>query len=292
MVIQYIYIISLGIGCLFILGGLCMIRDVAKFATSHIVADLIMFGACFMIMGYAFYKLYGQTGEKAGMAKGIQPFNWESCLMFLGMSIYAFEGVGVVVPIHQQMKAKSRFSSVLYATMSSLLFVKVGYAVVAYFAYADSPQMAESGGLVTEALPPDQIPVQIMKIMYFIPLVPSYVLALYPALRIIEKAIFFGDTENPRRRYWLQNLCRFLHVGVTVIIGVFLGDKYDYVQAIIGALFCAPIAFIFPALFHYKLVGKKQGVLTQVGNIGFIIFGFFCLIFSAGITVWHGIAGE
>ena len=42
-----------------------------------------------------------------------------------------------------------------------------------------------------------------------------------------------------------------------MLITCLLSDKMDQFLHIVGALTCTPIAFSFPALFHYKLIAKS-----------------------------------
>lgn len=45
-------------------------------------------------------------------------------------------------------------------------------------------------------------------------------------------------------------------VGATVVVTVLLKDKLDKFLSILGAVTCTPIAFTFPALFHFKAVAE------------------------------------
>jgi amino acid permease len=49
-----------------------------------------------------------------------------------------------------------------------------------------------------------------------------------------------------------KNATRTALVALTVVITILLGEKLDQFLSIIGSLFCTPIAFTFPAMFHLK----------------------------------------
>ena len=47
-------------------------------------------------------------------------------------------------------------------------------------------------------------------------------------------------------------------VATTVGICIGLGEKADKFVSILGAVSCTPVAFIFPAAFHYKICAKTM----------------------------------
>ena len=64
-------------------------------------------------------------------------------------------------------------------------------------------------------------------------------------------------TETKRRK-WLVNLSRFIVVLLGGIAAVFLAEKLDKFFGLLGALLCAPLAFMMPACLHLKLLAKNR----------------------------------
>jgi proton-coupled amino acid transporter len=88
-------------------------------------------------------------------------------------------------------------------------------------------------------------------------LVFSFPLVIHPAHTIVE-SYFYKNWEKSNKRWWSENLTRSIVVSMIVGLTVILGNKLDKFISVLGALTCMPIAFTFPALFHYKLCASSM----------------------------------
>merc|ERR1712228_1092874 len=104
--------------------------------------------------------------------------------------------------------------------------------------------------LITDNLPRDVIGYGIV-MLFSLNLFFSFPLVLYPAHIVIETILYSG-WEKTKKRQWSKNFTRTLLVGVAVVLTIGIGEKLNKFLSIAGALTCSPIAFTFPALFHYN----------------------------------------
>lgn len=104
--------------------------------------------------------------------------------------------------------------------------------------------------LITDKLPHDFVGNSI-RILFSINVLFSYPIVIYPAHMVVESILYKG-WEKSKKRQMSKNVTRTALVGFTVIVTILLGKKLDQFLSIIGSLFCTPIAFTFPAMFHYK----------------------------------------
>lgn len=74
---------------------------------------------------------------------------------------------------------------------------------------------------------------------------------LYPVNLVVEGHLYAGWPKS-RKRQMFKNLNRAVTVIFTIVLALYIWEKLDLFLSVTGALFCTPIAFIFPALFHYK----------------------------------------
>jgi len=124
--------------------------------------------------------------------------------------------------------------------------------------------------------------VYIIEIMFCLNLVFTYPLMIYPANNVIESYLYKGWPKS-RKRQMCKNFNRFLMVIFTVIIAIILGPSLDKFLSVLGGVGCAPIAFIFPALFHSKIAETpKQKRCDQV-IVGVAVI---LAIFSSFWGVW------
>jgi len=81
-------------------------------------------------------------------------------------------------------------------------------------------------------------------------------------------------------------LTRTLLVGIAVGLTIGIGEKLNKFLSIAGALTCSPIAFTFPALFHYKSCAEttKQKAI----DISIVVISLVILVFctALGIKSW------
>lgn len=71
-------------------------------------------------------------------------------------------------------------------------------------------------------------------------------------------------------------------VAFTCFVGIYFRKTLDKVMSVVGALTCTPIAFILPALFHYKLCAKTK--FEKASDMAIIVFCTFLMIFTSGYT--------
>ena len=89
--------------------------------------------------------------------------------------------------------------------------------------------------------------------LYCINLFITYPLAIHPANMVIEGYMFRGWKKS-RKRTWCKNLYRTCLVIFTIVVSLSLRETLDKLMSIVGSLTCTPVAFLLPAIFHYKLV--------------------------------------
>ena len=75
-------------------------------------------------------------------------------------------------------------------------------------------------------------------------------------------------------------------VAFTIVLSLLVYDSLDKFLSISGALMCTPIAFILPAMFHYRGCAETQG--EKRCDVAIIISGTFIMVFCSayGIYAW------
>ena len=134
--------------------------------------------------------------------------------------------------------------------------------------------------LITDQLP-HVWPVWLMKFLYSVNLIFSFPLVIYPA-NIIFESYLFPNMPKTKKRQMYKNISRTLLVLFVIGFTIYVGDKTSSFLAILGSVSCTPVAFTFPAMFHYKLLAKTW---TQK-SIDILIF-----IVSLGLGIWCTVLG-
>ena len=111
--------------------------------------------------------------------------------------------------------------------------------------------------MVTQILSAGDIAILIVNVLWIINIIITYPLVLHPANIIIESYLYKGWPKSFKRQ-WMKNSTRTLLVTFTVVLSVWLMETLDKLESLNGAFACIPVAFLFPALFHYKLVAETR----------------------------------
>merc|ERR1712039_200722 len=100
----------------------------------------------------------------------------------------------------------------------------------------------------------------------------SFPLQILPALHVVE-GIFLGPSRPMTWDKHIKNLFRIVFVGLLAGISIAGATSLDHFVSFVGAVCGLPLAFIFPAVCHSKLVAAP-GSFAYVIDVAVAIFGF------------------
>jgi proton-coupled amino acid transporter len=214
--------------------------------------------------------------------------------LFFGTTIYAFEGIGVVIPINKEMREPE---AGLNTAMMLVLALYTGMGFFGYLKYGDQVL-----GSVTLNLSPTTMNM-LVQLMFAVAIFLSYALQLYVPLNIIwpylrEKLKLGKDQlkikifEYAFRSIVVTATCEYRFdsfpslVLIKVILSVLLAGaipKLELFIALVGALSSSSLALIFPPLIDlvsqwdenysfnkwWFILSKDIGILL-LGVIGFV----------------------
>ncbi|GMM28769.1 Avt4 protein [Martiniozyma asiatica (nom. inval.)] len=242
-----------------------LIRNITKLSLAALMANVFILSGIITIVIYTSKDLI-KTGVKE-----VQFFNASSWSLFIGVAIFAFEGIGLIIPVQQSMKYPQQFPLVLTAVITTCCFLFIGVGTLGYLTYGDSVQT-----VVILNLPQNAIPVICIQFFYALAIMLSVPLQLLPAIRIIETRIF-GKRASGRvnsKTKWLKNIFRtFITIG-TCVLAWAGSDDLDLFVSIVGCTACVPLVYMYPAMLHAKIYG------------GLAIFDWSLVIFGGVATVY------
>lgn len=117
--------------------------------------------------------------------------------------MFAFEGIGLVIPITDAMREPHKFPKVLSGVMAVLLVIFGGAGVMSYLAFGSEVQTVVLVNLDTKSKL-----TQAVQFLYSIAILLSTPLQLFPAVRIMENGLFKRSGKADTRVKWLKNLFR------------------------------------------------------------------------------------
>lgn len=230
-----------------VLSPVALIRDITKLSFLALMAN------AFILLGLATI-LYYTISELA--ANNLVPgsnvyylFNPSEFSLFVGVAIFTFEGVGLIIPIHDSMIYPRHFPGVLFSVMAtiSLLFVFIG--AVGYFTFGDAINT-----VILLNLPQNSPLVVMIQLLYAIAILLSTPLQIFPAVRLIELKLF-SSTISGRTSVvvkWQKNLIRIVFVALTATIALYAGKNLDRLVSFIGCFACIPLVYMYPPMLFLK----------------------------------------
>lgn len=172
---------------------LVWLRSLKRLAFSALVADVAVVFAIVVIFVYDFRSM-SQNGT-AGRS-----FKTSTLPLFFGMVVFAFEGIGLVLPIVQSMRHPSHFPGMLRNAMAAYCLLISLFGSVGYVAYGD-----DTDDIITLNLPHNAL-VRFTQLLYCLGLWLSAPIVLFPAYQILEASdcysgVWCWQTSKKGRRH-------------------------------------------------------------------------------------------
>lgn len=233
-----------------------------------------MLGNLLILMAILYVSVYcGMVlVRNDGLANDIVFINKNEYLGALGMSIYCFEGIGIVMPVMHSSESPESFKASLICAIATLTIIYIFFGSLGYLTWGQSPIEPYS----TDMLPASNIAVIVMKFLFSFNLIFSYSITIQPANQILGNW-FCSKAPRGKCRHWLKNLQRSVVVFVSVIMAMTIADKIDKFLALVGALLCAPLAMTIPALVHLRMLAKTNrekliDIILIVSSVAVLLF--------------------
>ncbi|KAG0675686.1 hypothetical protein C6P40_001406 [Pichia californica] len=244
-----------------------LIRNITKLSLAALLANV------FILTGIATIIFYTSKDLILNGPSEIQMFNKDNWSLFIGVAIFAFEGIGLIIPVQQSMRNPEDFPKVLLAVICVCCFLFIGIGCLCYITYGENVQT-----VVILNLPQDSIAVISIQFFYALAIMLSVPLQILPAIRLMESRIFkrrLSGRIDPKTKIF-KNLFRIFVTFITSIIAYLGSSNLDLFVSFIGCIACIPLVYMYPPMLHLKVVAKtkiSKGVdifLTIIGGIALI----------------------
>jgi len=121
----------------------------------------------------------------------------------IGFSVYAFEGIGIILPVQEVTADKKNYYTRLCGVVITICAMFIAFGEYCIFSYGNYDAIANPGGLenplIIDSLPAENPAVWMVKIFFSLNLIFSYPLMIAPANVVLESYLF-GTWEKTRKR--------------------------------------------------------------------------------------------
>lgn len=242
----------------FILIPLSFIRDITKLSLLAVLANFFILGGLITIVYYILVEyLFTSKGQ---FGPGIEfLFNQSEFSLFIGVAIFAFEGIGLIIPIQESMIYPDRFPKVLAQVIVTISLVMIAMGTIGYLTFGENIQT-----VILLNLPQDSPMVSLTQLLYSFAILLSTPLQLFPAIRLMESNLFFRKTgKNSPKVKWAKNLFRTISVLLICVIAYYGGQNLDKFVSLVGCFACIPLVYVYPPILHIKSCCQSDGSLSM-----------------------------
>lgn len=183
----------------------------------------------------------------------IWSINTERCMIFFGTAVYTFEGIAMVLPLEMNMERPEDMPSVVTGCMIAITVMIGGFGTVCYLAYGAAVETIILHNL-GDACTSDSCALfaKIVQGMYTFVIVATFPLMMFP-VRLISEQYLCASVSTAPQHSWQHYMWRSLLCVLSLGISIVAASNLSNFVAIIGAVCCCPIAFLFPGLFHLRV---------------------------------------
>lgn len=233
--------------------GLNSIPTLTHLAPLSIFADVVDLGAMGVVM-VEDVMLFSQR------IPALQAFGGFSVFFYgLGVAVYAFEGIGMILPLESEAKDKDKFGKILGLCMAFISLMYGSFGVLGYLAFGD-----ETKDIITTNLGQGLIST-LVQLGLCVNLFFTMPLMMNPVYEVVE------------RRFCGSRYCLWLRWAVVFglsLVALLVPNFTDFLS-LVGSSVCVVLGFVLPALFHL-LVFKEDmswsgilvdGIIVILGGI-------------------------
>jgi len=257
---------------------LSFIRNVSKLSLPSLMANFFIFAGLFIVLFFTIKEI---------ATNGTKPIesviNESEFSLFIGTAIFAFEGIGLIIPVQDSMRHPEKFPLVLGLVIITITILMISIATIGYLAYGENIQT-----VILLNLPQTNFFVNLIQFFYSLAILLSTPLQLFPAIGIIEKRLFrkskSGKYNNKVK--WLKNLFRTMFVLFCMNVAWFGANDLDKFVSFVGCFACIPLVYMYPPLLHMKSCthGDRWG---QILDIVLVIIGAISMVYTS-YQIIHG----
>ncbi|CAL9159755.1 unnamed protein product [Musa hybrid cultivar] len=231
--------------------GLNSIRTLTLLAPFSIFADVVDIGA----MGVVVVE---DVSVMLTRPPPLHAFSAPSVLLYgAGVAVYAFEGIGMVVPLEAEAADKSKFGRTLGLSMAFIALIYGLFGVLGYAAFGD-----ETRDIITANLGAGALTV-LIQLGLCINLFFTFPVMMNPVFEVAERWLC-----GKMYCWWL----RWAFVAAVSLVATLVPNFADFLS-LVGGSVCVVLGFVLPAVFHLKVFSAELGLAGATADIAIIVVG-------------------
>jgi solute carrier family 36 (proton-coupled amino acid transporter) len=231
--------------------GLNSIKTLTLLAPLSIFADVVDIGAMGVVLGQDAAIMLTERPPVFAFAGPAE------LLYGFGVAVYAFEGIGMVLPLEAEAADKRRFGGTLALSMAFIAAMYGLFGAMGYLAFG-----AATRDIITTNLGSGWLSVAV-QLGLCVNLFFTMPVMMNPVYEVAERLLC-----GKRYAWWL----RWILVLAVGLMAMLVPNFADFLS-LVGSSVCIVLGFVLPAAFHLKVFGGDVGCVGLVSNLAVIIIG-------------------
>ncbi|XP_057958700.1 amino acid transporter AVT3B-like [Malania oleifera] len=240
-------------GCFPFQLGLNSIPTLTHMAPLSIFADVVDLGAMGVVM-------VEEVGIFLRDRPPLHAFGSISVFFYgIGVAVYAFEGIGMVLPLESETKDKDKFGRILGLSMVFISLMYAAFGILGYFAFGE-----ETKDIITTNFGRGLVS-YVVQLGLCVNLFFTFPLMMNPVYEVAERRFCGG-----RYSLWM----RWAVVLGVSLVALLVPNFADFLS-LVGSSVCCVLGFVLPSLFHWMVFREEMewkaaavdGVVVALGLV-------------------------
>lgn len=188
---------------------------------------------------------------------------------FFGITMFAIEGITVILPLEQSMAKKELFLPTLYGAMTCVTLLLTVFGGMGYYVFG-----TVTSSMVTANMPGNSY-VTSLECLLVLSLVVTFPIQLYPITQVVDNWLIpTNDSESSTS----ESLRWCIRALICIFVGhlAFCVPHFGDVLAVVGGLAVIGIGVVFPCILY---------IVFYKGQLHFIELGGLVLLTAASIAL-------
>ncbi|XP_041972824.1 proton-coupled amino acid transporter-like protein pathetic [Aricia agestis] len=255
---------------------ICQIRNLKYLVPFSAIANVMIVVVFIVTMYYMFTDIPSIKDRELVASASTWP-------LFLSTVIFAMEGIGVVLPVENEMSDPQKFLGCAGVLNTAMIIVITLYGVFGFFGYLKYGDAVK--GSVTLNLPQDSFIGQGTKLLMAIVIYFSYTLQFYVPMEVIQRFLLKRKSTNYKNVIQV-GIRTFIVTGTVCIAAAF--PNLEMVISLVGAVFFSTLGLFTPAVIEIvyrwdRGLGRFNHVLIK--NIIIIIVSIIALFSGSYVSI-------
>eukprot|EP00835_Amoeboradix_gromovi_P000696 NODE_26_length_35450_cov_0.398320.p6 type:complete len:416 gc:universal NODE_26_length_35450_cov_0.398320:18075-19322(+) len=185
--------------------------------------------------------IYYSAAEISSNPKPLKLYgNYASTLRFMGTSVFAFEGIGLVVPLAQTLENSPSFTHIMYMTTVGILCMYMGLGLITSIGFGDDIKSIIFENLIGERV------VASLVFFYNCSVLTTIPLTIFPVFEIVDE---YTMGLRVKQKY----LLKISILSMLCCLSWVFYSHLDLLVALLGSFCCIPLGIIIPGMLGYKI---------------------------------------